>query len=99
MQDVGGLVHLHHEGGLAAGDVVRRADGLSEEEKQFLISELRRAFEQMRVSLQARLDELNRLLAASQGVASSLKFLRRTPWARQQVEALYLAGEKPANPA
>ncbi len=36
-------------------------------------------------------------------VASSLKFLRRTPWARQQVEALYLAGVKPAarqdNPA
>lgn len=23
-------------------------------------------------------------------IASSLKFLRRTPWARQQVEALYL---------
>lgn len=36
-------------------------------------------------------------------IASSLKFLRRTPWARQQVEALYLAGVKPAarqdNPA
>lgn len=29
-------------------------------------------------------------------IASSLKFLRRTPWARQQVEALYLAGMKPA---
>ena len=28
-------------------------------------------------------------------IASSLKFLRRTPWARQQVEALYLAGVKP----
>ncbi len=24
------------------------------------------------------------------GMASSLKFLRRTPWAREQVEALYL---------
>lgn len=24
-------------------------------------------------------------------VASSLKFLRRTPWARQQVESLYIA--------
>jgi uncharacterized protein (DUF2132 family) len=24
-------------------------------------------------------------------IASSLKFLRRTPWAREQVEALYLA--------
>ncbi len=29
-------------------------------------------------------------------IASSLKFLRRTPWAREQVEALYLAGVKPA---
>ncbi len=29
-------------------------------------------------------------------IASSLKFLRRTPWAREQVEALYLAGLKPA---
>lgn len=26
-------------------------------------------------------------------VKSSLKFLRRTPWARQQVEALYLEGK------
>jgi uncharacterized protein (DUF2132 family) len=24
------------------------------------------------------------------GIASSLKFLRRTPWAREQVESLYL---------
>jgi PAS domain S-box-containing protein len=37
------------------------------------VGELRRAFEQMRVSLQGRLDELNRLLVASQGVASTLK--------------------------
>jgi PAS domain S-box-containing protein len=37
------------------------------------VGELRRAFEQMRVSLQGRLDELNRLLVASQGFASSLK--------------------------
>jgi PAS domain S-box-containing protein len=36
------------------------------------LSELRQAFEQMRVSLQARLDDLNRLLTVSQGVASSL---------------------------
>jgi signal transduction histidine kinase/HAMP domain-containing protein len=36
------------------------------------VSELRRAFEQMRVSLQARLQDLDRLLIASQGVASSL---------------------------
>jgi uncharacterized protein (DUF2132 family) len=27
-------------------------------------------------------------------IASSLKFLRRTPWAREQVEALYQAGVK-----
>lgn len=37
------------------------------------VGEMRRSFEQMRVSLQARLDELNRLLVASQGMASSLK--------------------------
>ncbi|MGE5642210.1 MAG: ATP-binding protein, partial [Byssovorax cruenta] len=36
------------------------------------ISELAGAFEQMRVNLQARLQDLNRLLVASQGVASSL---------------------------
>lgn len=36
------------------------------------IGQLRRAFEQMRTSLQARLEELNRLLIVSQGVASSL---------------------------
>jgi len=37
------------------------------------VGEMRRSFEQMRVNLQARLNELNRLLTASQGVASSLK--------------------------
>ena len=37
------------------------------------VGRLRRAFEQMRVSLKARLDELNRLLLVSQGVASSLE--------------------------
>jgi signal transduction histidine kinase/HAMP domain-containing protein len=37
------------------------------------VGELRRAFEQMRVGLQGRLDELNRLLVASQGVASTLE--------------------------
>ncbi len=36
------------------------------------LSELRAAFEQMRVSLQNRMEDLNRLLAVSQGVASSL---------------------------
>ncbi len=37
------------------------------------VGQLRRAFEQMRVSLRARLEELNRLLAVSLGVASSLE--------------------------
>ncbi len=37
------------------------------------IGQLSRSFEQMRLSLRARLDELNRLLAVSQGVASSLE--------------------------
>jgi signal transduction histidine kinase len=37
------------------------------------VGQLRRAFEQMRVSLQSRLEELNRLLLVSQGVASSLE--------------------------
>ncbi len=36
------------------------------------VGQLRRAFEQMRASLQSRLEELNRLLLVSQGVASSL---------------------------
>ena len=29
-------------------------------------------------------------------ISSSLKFLRKTPWARQKVEALYLETRKPA---
>jgi len=37
------------------------------------IGQLRRAFEQMRIRLATRLDELNRLLVVSQGVASSLE--------------------------
>lgn len=37
------------------------------------VGQLRRAFEQMRASLKARMDELNRLLLVSQGVASSLE--------------------------
>ena len=32
-------------------------------------------------------------------VSSSLKFLRRTPWAREQVEALYLAMLRSKNDA
>jgi PAS domain S-box-containing protein len=37
------------------------------------VGQLSHAFEQMRVSLKARMDELNRLLLVSQGVASSLE--------------------------
>jgi signal transduction histidine kinase/HAMP domain-containing protein len=37
------------------------------------VGQLSRSFEQMRISLKARLDELNRLLLVSQGVASSLE--------------------------
>lgn len=53
---------------LATGQLDRPLKAEGEDE----VSELRRAFEQMRVSLQARLQDLNRLLIASQGVASSL---------------------------
>ncbi len=53
---------------LATGKLDRPLNVDGEDE----VSELRRAFEQMRVSLQARLLDLNRLLVASQGVASSL---------------------------
>jgi len=38
------------------------------------VGQLRRAFELMRSSLKARLDELNRLVVVSQGVAASLEF-------------------------
>jgi methyl-accepting chemotaxis protein len=38
------------------------------------VGQLRHAFENMRTSLKARLDELNRLLEVSRGVASSLEF-------------------------
>ena len=37
------------------------------------VAQLRRAFEQMRIGLSARLEEINRLLQVSQGVASSLE--------------------------
>jgi PAS domain S-box-containing protein len=37
------------------------------------VGQLRRSFERMRTSLKARMDELNRLLQVSQGVASSLE--------------------------
>ncbi len=44
-----------------------QVDGVDE------VGQLRRAFEQMRLSLQARLGEINSLLRVSQGVASSLE--------------------------
>ena len=53
---------------LSTGQLDRPLNATGEDE----VSELRRAFEQMRVSLQARMQDLNRLLVASQGVASSL---------------------------
>ena len=65
----GSLQHLAAEAKhISAGKLDRplTTEGVDE------LAELRRAFEQMRVSLQGRLDELNRLLTASQGVASSL---------------------------
>ena len=65
----GSLQNLAAEAGyIASGRLDRplNTEGVDE------LGELRRAFEQMRVSLQARLQDLNRLLVASQGVASSL---------------------------
>jgi signal transduction histidine kinase len=53
---------------LATGKLDRPLTVTGEDE----ISDLTHAFEQMRVNLQARLQDLNRLLVASQGVASSL---------------------------
>ncbi len=54
---------------IATGKLDRPLQDAGEDE----VGELRRAFEQMRVSLQGRLDELNRLLVAGQGVASTLQ--------------------------
>ena len=34
-----------------------------------------------------------RCFTSDPSISSSLKFLRRTPWARKKVEALYLADE------
>lgn len=35
--------------------------------------------------------------AIDPSIGSSLKFLRKTPWARQKVEALYLQSQWPVN--
>jgi signal transduction histidine kinase/HAMP domain-containing protein len=59
-----------------ANEAVRIAQGQLDHELTIEgvdeVGQLRRAFEQMRVSLQSRLEELNRFLLVSQGVASSL---------------------------
>lgn len=38
-----------------------------------------------------------RCFTSDPSIASSLKFLRKTPWARQKVETLYLRTKWPAN--
>jgi two-component system, OmpR family, phosphate regulon sensor histidine kinase PhoR len=60
-----------------ASEAGRLADGKLEQpvtvDSVDEVGQLGRAFEQMRISLKNRLDELNRLLQVSQGVASSLE--------------------------
>ncbi|HEX9028616.1 MAG TPA: cache domain-containing protein, partial [Anaerolineales bacterium] len=63
------LQNLSVEAGLIAQGQLDHKLPLDGEDE---VGRLRRAFEQMRASLKARLDELNRLLLVSQGVASSL---------------------------
>ncbi|HVJ16677.1 MAG TPA: VF530 family protein [Polyangiaceae bacterium] len=46
------------------------------------------------VGLASRIDV--RCFSVDPSVSSSLKFLRRTEWARKKVELLYLAGQKNA---
>jgi signal transduction histidine kinase len=55
-------------GNIALGELDTPLQVTGEDE----VGQLSRAFEQMRLSLKARLDELNRLLLVSQGVAASL---------------------------
>ena len=54
---------------ISQGDLDMPLPATSEDE----VGQLRQAFEQMRLSLKARLEEQNRLLLVSQGVASSLE--------------------------
>ncbi|GAB1471624.1 hypothetical protein MASR2M66_25020 [Chloroflexota bacterium] len=54
---------------IAQGNLDNSLQVMGEDE----VAQLRRAFEQMRVGLQARLEEINSLLKVSQGVASSLE--------------------------
>jgi signal transduction histidine kinase len=66
----GSLHQLSFEAGrIAEGQLDQPLTGMGEDE----VGTLRHAFEQMRARLKARLDELNRLLMVSQGVASSLE--------------------------
>ena len=59
---------------LQAGDIAQgQLDSPLQVSGEDEVGQLSRAFEQMRLSLKARLDELNRLLLVSQGVASSLE--------------------------
>jgi PAS domain S-box-containing protein len=65
------LYHLSHQANLISQGQLGNALSTEGEDE---VGRLRRSFEQMRVSLKARMDELNRLLVVSQGVASSLDF-------------------------
>jgi PAS domain S-box-containing protein len=65
----GSLQNLAQEAGRIAQGQLDRPLAVSGEDEA---GQLRRAFEQMRISLKGRLDDLNRLLLVSQGVASSL---------------------------
>jgi len=58
-----------HAGNLAQGHF----DATLPTERNDEVGRLNRAFEQMRLSLKAQMEELNRLLLVSQGVASSLE--------------------------
>lgn len=65
----GSLKTLANQAGrIAEGRLDHPLTSLGDDE----VGQLRHAFEQMRLSLKSRLDELNRLLIVSQGVASSL---------------------------
>jgi PAS domain S-box-containing protein len=72
-------------GSLAQGELDQPVTQTGEDE----VGQLRRSFERMRVSLKARLDELNRLLLVSQGVASSLEMSESV---RQVLESAVGAG-------
>jgi signal transduction histidine kinase/HAMP domain-containing protein len=63
------LDNLAQEANRIAGGEMNRSLAVFGEDE---VGQLRKAFEQMRQGLKARMDELNRLLAVSQGVASSL---------------------------